>query len=81
MSLELPNGLADVTRFTAALAGLTIEKHAVVVTVRVDEVSHRGYVRVATPSPLALTEHLATAGFEISNLRFDGVPKNARHTS
>ena len=81
MSLELPNGLADVTRFTAALADLTVEKNAVVVTIRVDEVSHRGYVRVATPSPLALTEHLATAGFEISNLRFDGVPKNARRTS
>lgn len=80
MSVEFPHGLRDVGQFTDSLAGM-MNQGAVVVTVRIDEVSRRGYVRVATSSPLALAEHLATAGFEISNLRFDPVSKNARHTS
>jgi acetoin utilization protein AcuB len=81
MTVDFPGGLRDVARFTGTLGTLMIDSGAVVVTVRIDEVSRRGYVRVATSSPLALAEHLATAGFEISNLRFDPVSKNARHTS
>jgi acetoin utilization protein AcuB len=81
MSVDFSNGLHDVARFTDSLAALTTGHSAVVVTVRIDEVSRRGYVRVATSSPLALAEQLATAGFEISNLRFDPASKNARHTS
>jgi len=77
MSVEFPNGLRDVGRFTDSLAGVTMNQGAVVVTVRIDEVSRRGYVRVATSSPLALAEHLATAGFEISNLRFDSSRKTS----
>ncbi len=71
MSVELPNGLRDLARLVDALSQLTSEKGAVTVSARLDEVSRRGYVRVATSSPLVLAEHLATAGFEVSNLRFE----------
>ncbi len=78
MSVDLPNGLRDLARFAEALAERMLEKGTVAVTVRLDEVSRRGYVRVATSSPLALAEHLATAGFEISNLRFEAPSKGTR---
>jgi acetoin utilization protein AcuB len=81
MSVDFLNGLRDVARLAESLAGLTQGHNAVVIAVRIDEVSRRGYVRVATASPLALAEQLATAGFEISNLRFDPISKNSRPTS
>jgi acetoin utilization protein AcuB len=81
MSVELPRGLRDLARFAEILGDLTHEKGMVAVATRIDDVSHRGYVRVATASPLALAEHLATAGFEISNLRFETPSKGTRSHS
>lgn len=78
MSVELPDGLRDLARFVDALSQLVSQKGAVTVSARLDKVSRRGYVRVATSSPLVLAEHLATAGFEVSNLRFEPPAKSVR---
>ncbi len=72
MSMELPKGLPDLARLVEALGSLTeAKKGAVPVTARLETISHRAYVRVATDAPLVVAEHLAAAGLEVSNLRFE----------
>ena len=69
LSVELPNGLRDLAKFSQALGDLTAGEEAVTVAARLDEGFRSGHVRVATPSPLVLADRLADAGFKVSDIR------------
>lgn len=69
MTVDLPNGLRDVGRLAEALAQ-DDEAPTMAATVRLDTTTRRGYLRVATSSPLLVAERLAIGGFRVSNLRY-----------
>jgi acetoin utilization protein AcuB len=68
LSVELPNGAADLAGVAAALAPLDTGR-AVTLTARFDAITRRADIRVATSSPLLVAERLAEAGYHVHDLR------------
>ncbi|MBI3998707.1 MAG: CBS domain-containing protein, partial [Armatimonadetes bacterium] len=82
VSIDLPNGLADLTALAGVLTPLLEARSgALTLSVRIDATSRRGYVRVRTSAPLILAEQLAVAGLEVSHLRLDPPAKPTRALS
>jgi acetoin utilization protein AcuB len=71
VSLDLSSGLADLTRVISVLKRIEGIERGLTMVVRLDADSRRGYLRLATTSPLVVADQLASAGLDLSDFRVD----------
>ncbi|MDR7480921.1 MAG: CBS domain-containing protein [Armatimonadota bacterium] len=75
MAVDLPAGLVDVDRLIHALEGVRGKTPTVVIAVRLDQATRRGYVRLSTATPLQVAEALAAEGFHVTQLKVSPRPR------
>ncbi len=78
VTVELPAGLTDLARLAGALQQRARPDEPVALSARFDGTGRRAHLRVATPAPLVVAEHLAAAGYEVSYLRIDRSARGPR---
>jgi acetoin utilization protein AcuB len=78
VSIRLTRGLADVGKVVDVLRRADGIDGGLALVVRLGNGARRGYLRLATPSPLAVVDRLATAGLELSEFRVEPPVKRRR---
>jgi acetoin utilization protein AcuB len=78
VSVQLTRGLSDVAKVVDVLKRAEGIEHGLALVVRMENGARQGYLRVATLSPLAVMDRLATAGLELTEFRIEAPVKRGR---
>jgi acetoin utilization protein AcuB len=78
VSIQLTRGVTDVGKVVDVLRRAEGLEDGIALVVRMENGARQGYLRIATPAPLAVMDRLATAGFELTEFHIEASAKRNR---